>query len=343
MAAGQTVAMPGAPPGETPVAVTMAQQAMQDPATREMMKRHAAELGGHAVMLGKHYGHQGVMAFGDYIQQGPKGASVLCFMGGTATSVVGVMYVFGFLKALDDPLHYIIYVYMFAFGIATTCLEADPDRIGMMPYPFDMIAGPLTRGQAWLHREVKLLTELRGRGCFYLYQGTLMATQCVFCVMFLVGLFNALMGALCIAMSFGIQPDFEYLAASTGLSGEAQYSTVQQVGSDEETGETKMRLLQQNSTAPATVNMAPSVEAEFRTAEQAWAKSKDKLPGKACRALWALQNQALHGDCKEKKPSGMFNGNSKEQWRLWNELKGISTEDAKLMFIERLRKEKVSF
>jgi len=39
----------------------------------------------------------------------------------------------------------------------------------------------------------------------------------------------------------------------------------------------------------------------------------------------------------------MFNGNLKEQWRLWNELKGISIEDAKVMFIERLRKEKVSF
>merc|ERR1719261_2405050 len=29
-------------------------------------------------MLGKHYGHQGVMAFGDYIQQGPKGAGRSC-------------------------------------------------------------------------------------------------------------------------------------------------------------------------------------------------------------------------------------------------------------------------
>merc|ERR1719272_2476956 len=209
---------PNGPPGPPPQAVLVAQTAMQDPATREMMKRHAAELGGHAVMLGKHYGHQGVVAFGDYIQQGPKGASVLCFICGITTSVVGLMYVGGFLTAITDPLHYIIYVYMFAFGLATTCLEADPDRIGMMVTPFDMLAGPLTRGQAWLHAEVRLLTELRGRGAFYLYQGTLMATQCVFCLVFLVGLFNAMMGALCIAMSFGIQPDFDRLAAGTGFS-----------------------------------------------------------------------------------------------------------------------------
>merc|ERR1719265_2129091 len=155
--------------GPPPVAVAVAQQAFQDPATREMMKRHAAELGGHAALVAKHYGHKGVVAFGDYIQQGPKGASVLCFMGGIGTTVVGAMYVFGFLKAILDPLHYLIYVYMFAFGLATTCLEADSDRIGMMPWPFDGLAGPLTRGQAWLHDEVRLLTELRGRGAFYLY------------------------------------------------------------------------------------------------------------------------------------------------------------------------------
>merc|ERR1712178_639731 len=92
-----------------------------------------------------------------------------------------------------------------------------------------------------------------------------------------------------------------------------------------------------------TVNLAASLDAEFKRAEEAWTKSKDKLPGKACRALWALQNQATVGDCNTKKPSGMFNGNAKEQWRLWNELKGISVEDAKMMFVERLRKEKINF
>jgi len=344
MAAEQTVAMAGTPGGPPPVAVAVAQQAIQDPATREMMKRHAAELGGHAVMLGKHYGHQGVMAFGEYIQQGPKGASTLCFIGGVGTSVVGVMYVFGFLKAIVDPLHYIIYVYMFGFGLATTCLEADPDRIGMLPTPFDMLAGPLTRGQAWLHAEVRLLTELRGRGAFYLYQGTLMATQCVFCAMFIIGLFNALMGGLCIAMSFGIQPDFDRLAAYSG----GAYNPIK----DEEAGVLLQEDRVQNDGQPrpvpvssfsSTVNLAPSIDAEFKAAEEAWMKSKDKLPGKAQRALWALQKQATVGDCNENKPSGMFNGNAKEQWRLWNELKGISVEDAKLMFIERLRKEKVNF
>lgn len=329
------------PAGPPPVAAVMAQQAMQDPETRAMIKRHAAELGGHAVLLGKHYGHQGVQAFGEYIQQGPKGASILCFVCGIGTSVVGFMSVAGFLTAVTDPLHYILYVYMFVFGLCTVCLEADPDRIGMMPWPFDGLAGPLTRGQAWLHLEVRLLTELRGRGAFYLYQGSLMATQCILCLTFLVGLANAVMGGLCIAMSFGITPDFDALAAGGGM----QYSTVDV---EDPTGkfEQKERLIPGQppvQSVSSTVNLAPSIDAEYGAAERAWNSNKDKLPGKACRALWALQNQANSGDCNEPKPSGMFNGNAKEQWRLWNELKGISKDDAKVMFVERLRKEKVTF
>jgi len=295
-------------------------------------------------MLGKHYGHRGVVAFGDYIQQGPKGASILCFMCGIGTSVVGVMSLTGFLSAILDPLHYILYMYMFIFGLATTCLEADPDRIGLMPWPFDGLAGPLTRGQAWLHQEVRLLTELRGRGAFYLYQGTLMATQCVFCVLFLVGIANAVMGALCIAMSFGIQPDFERLAAAGGM----QYSQIDMEDQSVTASLVSGAAAQQMSSPPvqsisSTVNMAPSIDGEFKAAEEAWAKNKERLSGKACRALWALQKQANIGDCNENKPSGMFNGNEKEQWRLWNELKGIDKDDAKVMFVERLRKEKVNF
>merc|ERR1740130_2582414 len=107
----------------------------------------------------------------------------------------------------------------------------------MMPWPFDGLAGSLTRGQAWLHVEFRLLTQLRGRGAFYLYLGTLMATQCVFCLVFLVGIFNAVMGALCIAMSFGITPDFDRLAESAGISEGGQYNPVydNELGEDQQT------------------------------------------------------------------------------------------------------------
>merc|ERR1712217_203513 len=77
----------------------------------------------------------------------------------------------------------------------------------------------------------------------------------------------------------------------------------------------------------------------FSKAEAAWKQNKERLPGKACRELWALQKQATVGDCDAPKPEGMFNGNAKEQWRLWNSLYGLSQDEAKAMFIERLQKD----
>merc|ERR1719188_85523 len=95
-----------------------------------------------------------------------------------------------------DPFHYILNVYVFVFGVTTALVEADTDRIRIMMAPFHRLAEPVTRAQAWLHEECRLLTRLRGRGLFYLYQGTLMVTQCVLCLMFLSGLYNAIMGIL---------------------------------------------------------------------------------------------------------------------------------------------------
>merc|ERR1719373_604731 len=82
---------------------------------------------------------------------------------------------------------------------------------------------------------------------------------------------------------------------------------------------------------------------QFPRAEAAFKHHKEELSGKACRELWALRRQATVGDCSEPKPEGMFNGSAKEQWRLWNGLRGIPEEDAKAMFMERLQREGVHF
>jgi len=280
---------------------------------REAIRQQAVHIGGHAVVAAKHYGHQGLMAFQDYVQQGPQGISLLCFVGGLATSALGFMNVCNIFGTIVDPFHYILNAYMFAFGLATAVVEADTDRIGMLMTPFDRLAEPVTRAQAWLHEECKLLTQLRGRGLFYLYQGTLMVTQCVFCLIFLGGLYNAAMGVLCVMMSFGYTPDIEGLAASAGL--EPQYA---HLGDLEASGEL--------------------VGASFLQAEALYKRNKERLPGKACRELWALHQQATAGDCGVPKPAGVFNGSAKEQWRLWNGLRGIPQEEAKAMFVERLQR-----
>lgn len=308
---------------DKPMAAVLAEQAMVDPVMREAMKQQAVYVGGHVAVAAKHYGHKGLMAFQDYVQQGPQGISMLCFVGGVATTALGIAGVSNLMGSVMDPFHYILNVYILAFGIATTCIEADTDQIGMMIPPFDRLAEPITRGQAWLHEECKLLTRLRGRGFFYLYQGTLMVTQCVFCMLFLGGLYNVLMGIVCIMVSCGMQPDFEGMAAQAGLG--PQYTVVAADSSEEK---------------PASAEAAArrEKEASFRRAEGAWEENRDRLPGKACRELWAFHQQATIGDCNVPKPSGVFNGNAKEQWRLWNGLKGISQEDAMVMFMERLSK-----
>merc|ERR1712050_746985 len=151
---------------------------------------------------------------------------------------------------------------------------------------------PVTRAQAWLHFECQLLTRLRGRGFFYLYQGTLMVTQCVFCSVFLCGLWQVLMGFLCISTSFGFKPDIEYIAASAGLAGAEQRD-----------------LLDGSAEEGTAIGVAAR---HFPKAESAWKHNKEHLCGKASRELWALHKQATVGNCNTPKPEGMFNGNAKE-------------------------------
>mmetsp|Transcript_76762 Transcript_76762/g.178058 ORF Transcript_76762/g.178058 Transcript_76762/m.178058 type:complete len:395 (-) Transcript_76762:279-1463(-) len=313
-----------AEPEAKPLVVMAAEQALADPVMREAIRQQAVQIGGHAVVAAKHYGHQGLMAFQDYVQQGPKGISVLCFVGGAATSVLGFMSICNFFGTLTDPFHYILNAYMFAFGLATAVIEADTDRIGMLMSPFDRLAEPVMRAQAWLHEECRLLTTLRGRGLFYLYQGTLMVTQCILCLLFLAGLYNMLMGVLCVLTSFGFKPDIEgaFAAGNPWPSQQYSYAAVPEA--------------QGSVPGPAAAGFA---DQGFAAAEATFKLRKEQLSGKACRELWALRKQATMGDCHEPKPDGMFNGNAKEQWRLWNSLKGVPPGEAKLMFIERLQKE----
>lgn len=305
---------------QPPLAVAVAEQALVDPVMRDAVKRQAIVAGGHAVDAAKYCGKQGLIVFQDYIQQGPQGVSVLCFIGGVATTILGAMGVFNVFGTVLDPFHYILNAYVFAFGLATAVLEADVDRIGIMMAPFHRLAEPISQAQAWLHEECRLLTRLRGRGFFYLYQGTLLVTQCVFCSLFVCGLYCIAMGVVCILMSFGITPDIEGMMAESGVFSAAQrYSRVAE-----------------GAGLPENIRAS---DCNFQKAESIFKQNKEELTGKACRELWALHKQATVGDCREEMPQGMFNGSAKEQWRLWTKLQGIQPEEAKALFVERLQRE----
>lgn len=49
--------------------------------------------------------------------------------------------------------------------------------------------------------------------------------------------------------------------------------------------------------------------------------------------LYGLFKQATQGDCNEKQPS-RFNFVKYYKWKAWNDLKGVSKEDAKLRYIK---------
>merc|ERR1711879_236694 len=72
--------------------------------------------------------------------------------------------------------------------------------------------------QIEVFKRAQVLTELRGRGLFYLFVGSLAITQCFFCLLFLVGVWNVLMGVLCLLLSVGINPA-DHMSVQPGSAG----------------------------------------------------------------------------------------------------------------------------
>ncbi|CAE7944948.1 unnamed protein product [Symbiodinium sp. KB8] len=142
---------------------------------------------------------------GKYIEEGPAGISVLCFLGGLATTIIGILGLLNFGYGLTSPFAYVLNAYLVAFGIVTFLLEADVES--MRKLKFIGRFSPWVEGyQMEVFNRANFLTELRGRGFFYLFIGTLAVTQCFVCLTFVAGLWNMLMGILCLLMSFGINP-----------------------------------------------------------------------------------------------------------------------------------------
>lgn len=173
----------------------MVQQQVKDEAYRQG-REHASYAGAAAMQAGS--------SLREYVQGGPAGVSILCFMGGGVTCVVGLLGLLN-LGALFTPFHYVLNLYLTGFGFISILLEADPERLGELAV-IGKLAPLVQSYQKEVFERAKFLTELRGRGLFYLFVGTLAGSQCLVCLTFLCGLWNVLMGVLCLMMSFGINP-----------------------------------------------------------------------------------------------------------------------------------------
>eukprot|EP00927_Polykrikos_kofoidii_P074099 TRINITY_DN70063_c0_g1_i1.p1 TRINITY_DN70063_c0_g1~~TRINITY_DN70063_c0_g1_i1.p1 ORF type:complete len:269 (-),score=34.96 TRINITY_DN70063_c0_g1_i1:100-906(-) len=187
----------------------LAAAAMSNPTVKEQMKVAALE---HAQQGLKAAGEGAAVAatnFGrelhKYIQEGPAGVSMLCFLGSLATAVVGALGLLNILSIVSSPFMYVLNVYLTAFGFIGAVLEADVSSLSKMKVIGRL--GPwVEHYQTVVYRRAHFLTELFGRGLFYFFTGSLAVTQCIICLLFVVGLWNVLMGAICVLMSYGINP-----------------------------------------------------------------------------------------------------------------------------------------
>jgi hypothetical protein len=186
-------------------AAQMAQAAFQDPSVQQQLKEAAIQQGQVAFQAAKEGAATAVSELKKYVQEGPAGISVLCFLGGVATTLIGSIGLLSITDTLTEPFKYVLNAYLTVFGIVTFLLEADVESMKNLRV-LGRLSPWIERYQMEVFNRANFLTELRGRGFFYTFIGTLAITQCFLCLHFLAGLWNLLMGILCLMMSFGINP-----------------------------------------------------------------------------------------------------------------------------------------
>jgi hypothetical protein len=179
--------------------------ALQNSQVQEAIKAQAYDAAAHGWEAAKVGGVVAASELHKYVQEGPAGISILCFLGGCATLLVGLIGILNIGKIFSAPFDYVLSIYLAAFGFVAVLLEADVEKLAGIKV-IGKLAPLFEQYQMEIFERAKFLTELRGRGFFYLFVGTLSITQCLVCLFFVCGLWNLLMGILCLMMSFGINP-----------------------------------------------------------------------------------------------------------------------------------------
>lgn len=279
---------------------------MNDPEFQQAAKEKAKK----GLKTGVEYGRRGILAFRSYVEAGPAGIQILCFLAGCLTLVVGIMKLAN-LFAIFDPFCLIMNIYTVIFGIVTICVEADVDRLQETPF-LNFFADRVFSTQEYLNVNAKFLTLLGGRGLFYFGVGLVMMLRCtsIFCLFFIAGVANIVTGVLCIMLHYGYTPDY-----------------------------TRM----QEAAAKATMEITGSPR-EFDQAEEAYSAKRDGLSSKTQKEMDAILKQAQKGDLNpqlEPRPVGLFNMRAKAEWEARKKLLGKTMDEAKELFVIRARVENI--
>lgn len=272
-------------------------------------------LGRKGLAYATHYGQQGLVALEEFVQQGPVTISLLCLVGGYGTVVCGLLRLVGLVGENVGVFGHVLDAYMVAFGLTAVVLETNPDALTSVSVIQDAVPH-LLRAQSWLHEKAELLTEFHGRAAFYIYQGTLLTTQgCTLCLLFMVGVYNVFMGALCAWMAWDH-------ARSAGQEGPA--------GDVEQASRVSPRLSEDE---------LRQLEEDFQAAKAAYEREEKDLRGRAQLDLYGLLQQAEAGDCETRRPGGFLNSCAKAKWDAWSRLRGTTQQVAKASFVDRWARE----
>ncbi|EER05505.1 hypothetical protein Pmar_PMAR011530 [Perkinsus marinus ATCC 50983] len=121
------------------------------------------------------------------IHTGPDSIRVLAFLGGVAVTATGALNVLSPSEVLHRPVIYLLNLYQILFGVITCLLEADPKYL----HKYGV--------QERIHEYAYFLTQLWGRGLFYLFQGSI-ALMHLTILYIIVGLYMAVIGVLSLSL-----------------------------------------------------------------------------------------------------------------------------------------------
>jgi len=136
----------------------------------------------------------GAQELGAYIEKGNDGLAILAFLGNLAlavSSVIGCLNVADII--LGSPIHYALNAYLLVFSTVGMVLEAQESWIEKSSH--------LQRAQTLIFEYAKFLTELWGRGLYYIFLASLSMAHTH--IMYIVlGLYMLVCGGLTVSMHF---------------------------------------------------------------------------------------------------------------------------------------------
>jgi len=289
--------------------INHASEMMKDPEMQALAKKKGLQVADAGLHAAAAFGG----AFQKYVEEGPAGISMLCFLTSIFTMIVMALDIVNIFQVLFDPFTFVMSAYVLFFSTTTFILEADPDTIATWPV-VERLAPHIRELQKTFFEYAKFLTHLIGRGAFYVFIGLVLITQCWFCLFFIAGAANITVGALCIMLHFGYKPDFDKFRQNTLAAAHAAHAAADASGA-------------------YSVVSAYGGDGEYSKASAAFSSPKASGAVKKDIQLKALYAQAEKGDVSGPRPSGMFEAGAKADYDNWKKLQGMDASYAKKEFV----------